>query len=207
VILELEAFLEIQRAWQRLGYPFENVVPSYGTAIGSSGDRPGALAELVGIILNGGVRRPTALVDGLRIAPDTPFETSLDRRPTDGTRVLSPEVADVARAALLDVVENGTARFVHGTVRGPGGEAIPIGGKTGTGNNQHKVFAAGGRLVEARTINRTATFVFFIGDRHFGVVTAHVPGPDAAAYTFTSALPVRVLALLGPALAPLVTSG
>lgn len=206
VILELEAFLEIQRAWRRLGYPFENLVPSYGTSIGSSGDRPGALAELVGIILNGGIRRPTALVDRLRIAADTPFETSLDRRPTDGTRVLSPEVAEMARAALLDVVENGTARFVQGAVR-PGGEALPIGGKTGTGNNQYKVFAAGGRLVEARTINRTATFVFFIGDRHFGVVTAHVPGPDAAAYTFTSALPVRVLALLGPALAPLVTTG
>lgn len=207
VILELEAFLEIQRAWRRLGYPFENLVPSYGTAIGSSGDRPAALAELVGIILSGGIRRPTVLVDGLTIGADTPFETTLDRRPTEGTRVLSADVAAVSRAALLDVVETGTARFVQGAVRAADGEPLPIGGKTGTGNNQYKVFATGGRLVEARTINRTATFVFFIGDRHFGVITAHVPGPEAAGYTFTSALPVRVLSLLVPAIAPLVTSG
>jgi len=207
VILEIEAFLEIQRAWRRLGYPFENLVPSYGTAIGSSGDRPGALAELVGIVLNDGIRRPTVLVDALRFGADTPFETALERQPADGVRVMSPQVAAVAQAALLDVVVNGTARFVQGAIRTPDGAPLPIGGKTGTGNNQFKVFAGGGRLVEARTINRTATFVFFLGDRHFGVVTAHVPGADAAAYTFTSALPVRVLSLLAPVLAPLVTAG
>ena len=32
-----------------------HLVPSYGTAIGSSGDRPDALADLMGIILNDGV--------------------------------------------------------------------------------------------------------------------------------------------------------
>ena len=40
---------EIQRAWQKLGYPFEALTPSYATAIGASGDRPSALAELMGI--------------------------------------------------------------------------------------------------------------------------------------------------------------
>jgi hypothetical protein len=34
-------------------------VPSYATAIGSSADRPLALAELMGIIVNDGQRRPT----------------------------------------------------------------------------------------------------------------------------------------------------
>ncbi len=203
VILELEAFLEIQRAWRRLGYPFENLVPSYGTAIGSSGDRPSALAELVGILLNDGIRQPAVLVDGLRFAAGTPFETRLRREASEGVRVLSSEVAAVAREALLDVVTNGTARSVLGSMRTPDGTVLPIGGKTGTGNNQFKVFASGGRLVEARTINRTATFVFFIGDRHYGVITAHVPGPDAAGYSFTSALPVRVLALLASQLTPL----
>ncbi|HET9641832.1 MAG TPA: biosynthetic peptidoglycan transglycosylase, partial [Burkholderiaceae bacterium] len=57
-LLELEAFLEIQKMWKRLGYPFESLTPSYATSIGASGDRPAALAELMGIIVNGGVRQP-----------------------------------------------------------------------------------------------------------------------------------------------------
>jgi hypothetical protein len=50
-----------------------------------------------------------------------------------------------------------------------------------------------------RAQNRTAAFVFYVGDRFFGVVTAIVPGEQAAAYRFTSALPVEVLKLLAPA--------
>ena len=49
-LLELEAFLEIHRSWKRLGYPFDMFVPSLASAIGSSADRPGALAELMGTI-------------------------------------------------------------------------------------------------------------------------------------------------------------
>ncbi len=203
VILELEAFLEIQRAWQRLGYPFENVVPSYGTAIGSSGDRPGALAELAGIILSGGIRQPSFQIDALRFGGGTPFEVSFEHRVDAGERVLSRQVSAVAREALLDVVSNGTARSVASAVRNPAGEVLAIGGKTGTGDNQFRVFGTGGRLLETRTLNRTATFVFIVGDRHYGVVTAHVQGSDARVYRFTSALPVRVLGLLAPHLAHL----
>jgi hypothetical protein len=50
----MEAFVEIHTAWKRVGYPFGYLVPSFATAIGSSADRPAALAELVGIILNDG---------------------------------------------------------------------------------------------------------------------------------------------------------
>ena len=39
-LLEMDAFAQIHRSWQRLGYPFESLVPSYATAIGSSGDGP-----------------------------------------------------------------------------------------------------------------------------------------------------------------------
>jgi len=46
-LLEVEAFLDIHQRWKRLGYPFEHLVPSLATAIGSSGDRPAALAELM----------------------------------------------------------------------------------------------------------------------------------------------------------------
>jgi hypothetical protein len=37
-MLEIEAFLDIHQRWQHLGYPFDHLVPSLATAIGSSGD-------------------------------------------------------------------------------------------------------------------------------------------------------------------------
>ena len=46
-MLEVEAFGEIHRRWVRLGYPFGQLVPSLATALGSSGDRPAALVELM----------------------------------------------------------------------------------------------------------------------------------------------------------------
>ena len=49
-------------------------------------------------------------------------------------------------------------------------------------------------------MSRAATFVFFLGDRFFGVVTAYVMGAEAARYSFTSALPVQVLKSLAPIL-------
>ncbi len=61
ILLEVEAFLDLHQQWKKLGYPFDHLVPSYATALGSSGDRPAALAELMGIIVNDGVRmRPCA---------------------------------------------------------------------------------------------------------------------------------------------------
>jgi len=47
-LLEQDAFQRIARRWQRLGYPFDSLTPSYATAIGASGDRPAALAEKAG---------------------------------------------------------------------------------------------------------------------------------------------------------------
>ena len=204
ILLEVEAFLEIQRSWQRLGYPFPNLVPSLGTAIGSSGDRPGALAELVGIFLNDGVRYPVVRITEMRFGEGTPFETILRRRAATGERVVSPEIAAVVRQSLVDVVEAGTARRANGAVRDPNGNLVTIGGKTGTGNNVYKVFGPGGRLVESRTVSRTAVFVFVVGDRFFGVISAYVPGPDAAAYTFTSALATALFHRLGPVIEPLL---
>jgi len=54
----------------------------------------------------------------------------------------------------------------------------------------------------SRVVSRAATFVFFLGDRFYGVVTAYVTGPEAARYQFTSALPVQVLKGLAPTLTP-----
>jgi hypothetical protein len=81
---------------------------------------------------------------------------------------------------------------------------VPVGGKTGTGDNRYEVHAPGGRTIDSRVINRTATFVFVIGDRFFGTVTAFVPGPEAASYRFTSSLPVQIFKDLGPLLVSLV---
>ena len=47
-LLELQAFAEMHQAWQRLGYPFEALTPSYASAIGASGDRPGSTGDLDG---------------------------------------------------------------------------------------------------------------------------------------------------------------
>src|SRR6185436_14596078 len=92
-MLEEDAFTAIHRRWQRLGYPFPTLVPSLATAIGSSADRPEALAELVGILLNDGVRKPTIAVASLRFGAGTPFETAFAPRTADGEQVLVPEIA------------------------------------------------------------------------------------------------------------------
>jgi len=201
-LLEVDAFAEIQRGWERLGYPFDTLVPSYATALGSSGDRPQALAELMGIIIAGGVRKPTVRVEQLHFAAATPYDTLLRRDAAAPERVMGPEVAAALQRTLLDVVEKGTAR----RLRGAFGDAVAIGGKTGTGDNRSERQARGKRT-QSRVINRTATFVFFVGERHFGTVTAYVPGRAAEGYRFTSALPVQILKTLAPVLRPLVDAG
>lgn len=202
-LLEVEAFLDLGEDWKRLGYPFDDLTPSLATSIGSSGDRPASLAELVGILVNDGVRYPVIRVEELHFADNTPFETRMERIPSQGVRVLSPEVARVARAALVDVVESGTARRVRGAVTRPDGSVVPMGGKTGTGDNRYNVYSAGGRLVTSRAVSRTSTFVFFFGDRFYGVMTAFVQGEEADRYDFTSALPAQVVRLLGTELSTL----
>jgi membrane peptidoglycan carboxypeptidase len=206
-ILEVEAFFEIHKAWRRLGYPFAALVPSFATAIGSAADRPEQLAELVGILLHDGKRQPSLRVEEVRIAEGTPYETILRRRPRAGEQVLSPEVAAVTRAALLDVVENGTGRRAWGAVRGADGLPLPIGAKTGTGNNRHRVIGRGGRILEDRALNRTATLVFFVGDRFYGTLTAFVAGARADDYAFTSSLPAQIFRLLGPVIEDLAARG
>lgn len=204
-ILEMEAFFEVHRAWQRLGYPFGSLVPSYATAIGSSADRPAALAELAGILVNDGVRYSSQFVDHLHFAEKTPYHTVFKRSDTTSEQVLPPVLAQVVRSAMLDVVEKGTAVRGYKAFLLPDGSYIPLGGKTGTGDHRFEVFGAGGRVLESRVVNRTATFAFFIGDRFFGTATAHVHGERAESYGFTSSLPVQVVRLLVPSLLPLVT--
>ena len=93
------------QGWERLGYPFASLTPSLATAIGSSGDRPAALAELMGIIVNDGARLPTVLVDRLDFAVGTPYETRVGRAELPTSQVLAPEIAAVVRGVLTQVVD------------------------------------------------------------------------------------------------------
>ncbi|WP_233201231.1 transglycosylase domain-containing protein [Chromobacterium alticapitis] len=200
-IQEIDAFRKIHADWKRLGYPFDSLVPSYASALGASADRPAALAELMSVISNDGVRLPTVYIDKLHFAADTPYDTTLARPPAKGVRVLPPEIAQLTRQVLSEVVDKGTAHRVSGAFDRKG-QHVLIGGKTGTGDNRFKTFSRGGGLTSARVVSRSGAFVFYIGDHYFGTIVAYVAGPKAADYKFTSALPVQVLKVLAPTLLP-----
>jgi len=202
-VLEQDAFQGIWHDWRRLGYPFDHLVPSLGTALGASGDRPDALANLMGIIVNDGVRQPTVDIDRLAFGDGTPYQTDFATRPVP-RRVLNPLVAETVRRALLGVVQNGTAKPLDGTYDAPNGSPLSVGGKTGSGDNRYHVFGPGGYARGERVVDRTATFVFFLGDKFFGTVVAYVPGIQAAKFHFTSALAVKLLKVLQPQLNPLL---
>lgn len=207
VVLEVDAFRRIHQSWQKLGYPFESLVPSYATAIGSSADRPTALAELMGILVNDGRWLPTVRIQRLHFASATPYETVMNREPTPGPSVLAPEVATIARELLIDVVAHGTGRRARDIFSNLVGQELKVGGKTGTGDHRFERYGANGRLIKSTVISRTATFVFFIDDRFFGTITAFVEGPEAAKYGFTSALATQLLKALAPAIQPLLDGG
>ena len=204
ILLEEDAFREIWKSWKHLGYPFDSLVPSYATSIGVSGDTPQALAELAGIIVNGGVHLPAISIRRMSFANDTPVETVVARQPAAGSRVISADIASLVRREMIGVVQNGTGRRVLNSFVLPDGTVVPVGGKTGTGDNRFKAFGPGGGLISDRVVNRTATFVFLIGDRFFGTVTAFVPGSSAVGYGFTSALAVQILKDLAPQITTLM---
>jgi membrane peptidoglycan carboxypeptidase len=204
-LIENESFNEIHKQWRKMGYPFNSMVPSLASALGSSGDRPIALAELVGIILNDGMRYPLVRLDELHLAPETPYEVALRRTDkTGGERVLKVEVAQALKRAMYNVVSSGTARRVHQSYKRSDGEPYWIGGKTGTGDHRHETYGPGGQVLSSRVVNRTATFAFYLGDRFFGVISAHVPGAEAAKFDFTSALAAELLKVLSPSLIPMI---
>ena len=147
-LIEQDAFDHLLQDWKQQGYPFARLVPSLATVIGSSGDRPDALATLMGIILNDGVKQPTTDLEHVRFAADTPYETEMIYRPDASTRVMSAEVAATLRRALAGVVDTGTAVRARGVFFGPDGKPLPIGGKTGTGDNRFESFGPGHQLIE-----------------------------------------------------------
>jgi cell division protein FtsI/penicillin-binding protein 2 len=148
--------------------------------------------------------QPAVRVERLHFAKDTPYETVLAARPAPATEVLAPEIARLVRKAMVDVVETGTAVRLRGAFGDQNGVPIAIGAKNGTGDHRRKSFGAGGRLIKSQAESRTATGVFFIGDRLFGNITVYVAGPDADGFRFTSSLPAQLLKGLAPAIQPLL---
>ncbi|MEW6678115.1 MAG: transglycosylase domain-containing protein [Pseudomonadota bacterium] len=203
-LLEIEAFQEVHKRWRMLGYPFGSLVPSYATAIGSSADRPAALAELMGVIANDGVKLPAITTLGLEFAAGTPYHTIMKRKAPKGERIFPASIAQVIKEALANVVQEGTARRLKGSFPLGNGEFLALGGKTGTGDHRFEVYAANGTVLESKVMNRTATFAFYMGERFFGVMTVFVPGEAAADYHFTSGLAVQIVKILEPALRPLL---
>lgn len=206
-LLEIEAFQEVHKRWRHLGYPFGSLVPSYATAIGSSADRPAALAELMGVIVNDGVKLPPITLTGLEFAAGTPYHTVLRRQRPTPERIFPGEIAAVVKEALANVVQEGTARRLRGSYPLGEGRFLPLGGKTGTGDHRFEVYAANGTVLESKVMNRTATFAFYLGSRFFGVMTVFVPGEAAGDYHFTSGLAVQIVKNMEPALRPLVLGG
>jgi membrane peptidoglycan carboxypeptidase len=203
-MLEREAFARIHAQWQATGYPFPSLVPSLATALGTSADRPTALAELMGILASDGIRVPIRRIESLRFASDTPYETLVAPAAVEPERVLRPEVCAAVRRALVATVEGGTAQRARGALHHADGSPVVVGGKTGTGDHRFKVFARGQHVLEERPVSRSATFVFLIDDRFFGVVTAVVTGPEAGRYHFTSSLPVQLFTALMPEVLPVL---
>jgi cell division protein FtsI/penicillin-binding protein 2 len=158
----------------------------------------------MGVLQNDGVRLPAIRFDSLHFASATPYETILKKQPEQGERIFPSEVARVARGALAGVVEGGTASRLRGVYTDSNGKPLLVGGKTGTGDHRKQVWGERGRLLQSKFISRAATFVFFLGDRFFGVITAYVEGPNAERYHFTSSLPVQIIKYLKPTLSPLL---
>jgi len=203
-LLEQDAFREIWKSWKGQGYAFDSLVPSYATTIGVSGDTPAALAELAGIVLNDGMRYPAMKIDQLHFGQGTPTETVVSRDIPAGKRVFAPEIAALVRQEMIGVVQNGTGRRAVKSIVLSDGKVIPVGGKTGTGDNRLESFSASGHVIGSKPVSRTATFVFTVGDRFYGTIIAYVPGQNAGSYEFTSALAVQIFKDLAPEIKPLI---
>ena len=130
-----------------------------------------------GILLNDGIWQPTVRVEQLHFAADTPYETVLvAAAPAGGRRARARDRA--RRCARRWSTWSRRARRAGCAAPSATSDGVPIaiGAKTGTGDHRRKSFGPGGRLIESQVVSRTATVVFFIGDRLFGNITVYVAG-------------------------------
>lgn len=198
-ILEAQAFEEILKDWNKLGYDFDYIVPSLATALGSSGDKPIYLARLIGTIINNGKSIDEHRITKLHFAEKTPYETILERIPQPSTQLITPEVSSHVRAVLDSVVDGGTAVRAKNSFGN-----LKVGGKTGTGDNRLETFDSTGKVLNSSPLNRTATFVFHIGNNWFGSMTVYVDQDQADQSSFTSSLAVTIFNLLAEKIKPII---
>ena len=135
-----------------------------------------------------GKRIPTYRFTKVEFGKDTPYATiveSADAQSPPGAACR--KLPRCQRQTLGKVVSEGTARRLSNSFPQRDGSPLVIGGKTGTGDN--RIITSSGHKTSGRALNRTATFVFYLGDNHFGTLTAFVNGRSAGALSFTSALP------------------
>jgi hypothetical protein len=191
-LLEINAFNKILSYWKKVGYPFNHIVPSLATSIGSSGDRPTSLSRLIGMIINDGKLCPERRFTSIKLGKDTPYYTHLVPSKGKCTQVINKDVADIVFEAINQVVKRGTAIRIRGSFN-------QIGGKTGTGDNRVKK--------TNHILNRTGTLVFHINKKFFGAITVFVEGKDAGKYKFTSSFPLRILQILAPIINKEIVNG
>ena len=117
---------------------------------------------------------------------------------TIGRVLIHPWTRRAGIGLVIRSISPPSLQRAKGIFVGPDSIPIVVGGKTGSGDNELITVSRNRHKRTVQTTNRTATFVFYIGERHYGVVLAYVPGPEASAYRFTSALPVSVLKLIAP---------
>lgn len=204
-MLENEAFTHIHATWKAKGFPFEKMTASYASALGSSGDTPASLATLAGIIQNDGLLAPAIKFTGIKFGENTPYALDFKAGNIEAKRVLPAEVAQLVRREMQNVVELGTARRAFGSVKLSDGTVLPIGAKTGTGDNRSHTVTARGGVISSDVKSRTATLVYTIGDRFYGAMTAYVEGPEAADYKFTSGLMTQTMkAVISTELTPVL---
>ena len=203
-MLEKEAFGYIHDTWAAKGYPFGAMVPSYASALGASGDTPFALAEFSGIMQNDGIYKKSIKFRDITFGENTPYELHFDAKQPEGHRVLPAELTALVRREMQGVVNEGTAHRAFESVKLSDGRILPVGGKTGTGDNRLQTFSAGGALKSSDAKSRTATFVYGIDDRFYGCVTAYVMGAEAKDYKFTSALAAQVFKNVVPGIRPVL---
>jgi hypothetical protein len=120
-------------ALYRFVFPFKKLIPSYATAIGSSADRPEALAEILGIIINEGLHTPPYLIQEITFANNTPYHTQFIRKRVEPKKVLHAEIALIIKKALFKVVEKGTAKRVYQAFFNDEKTGLPVGGKPARG--------------------------------------------------------------------------
>jgi len=201
--IEQEAFDQhIFYRWQKQGFPFNHMVASYASSIGVSGDNPASLADLAGIIMNDGKQKPISTFEKISFAKDTPYAENFTDLYEKSRRVFSPEIATIIHREMQTVVREGTARRAKNSVTLSDGTKLPVGGKTGTGDNRKQVRHKDGTK-ETIAVNRTATFMFTIDKCMYGTLVAYAPGEMSAQQKFTSSLPVQAFKELAPVLQPL----